>query len=219
MIWAGNRILGQADAEAERERTQAEEDLVRQEQIDALTAVGYTPEQATAAVVAGWEPTTADTKGTKLGGSAYVTGFGKVETTVRDGQEYIKLDGQEVPVNDPRVAGRIEKWDDAVHSHKAITSRFSETSDIAWSEANQGGDQEQYKSEKKPGEWATQFQRVNRLNGVSVADSDLTYNAVVRAQKEYARDYVAWSQDPKRRIKPQSPEAYVNEQLLSLIHI
>ena len=215
MIWAGNRILGQADAEAERERTQADEDLARQEQIDALTAVGYTPEQATAAVVAGWKPTTADAKGTKLGGSAHLKGIGKVDTTVRDGQEYIKVDGNEYPINDPAIAHLVEKWDESVHSHKGLTQRLETTSDAAWSEANQGAVGENYISDKKPSEWASALLDINKKNATSPSETNLSFDAVVRAQKRYAQDYVAWKENPKRSIKPQSPKAYVAEEFFA----
>ena len=214
MIWAGNRILGQADAEAERERTQAEEDLARQEQIDALTAVGYTPEQATAAVVAGWKPTAADVEGTELSGKAYIRGYGQVSMTKRDGQEYVKIDGNEVPVNDPRIAGLVESWDENVHSDKALRTQFSDTADAAWAQANQGAGEGEYVSDKRAGEWASQFKRISRMNGISVADADLTYNAVVEAQKRYAQDYVNWKAG-NTNVKPSSPEAYVNNQFFT----
>ena len=207
MEWAGEAAFAQA--EARNERDLADED--NQEKIDALTAVGYTPEQATAAVVAGWKPTETSVEGTKLSGKAYIKGYGQVSLTTRDGQEYVKIDGTEVPVNDPRIAGLVESWDENVHSDKALRTQFSDSADTAWSQANQGAGEGEYVSDKKPGEWASEFKRISRMNGISVADADLTYNAVVAAQKKYAQDYVAWKSG-KTDVKPNSPEAYVNNQ-------
>ena len=212
MQWAGQQAYAQASAREEREF--ADED--NQDKIDALTAVGYTPEQAKAAVVAGWKPTAGGQEGTKLSGKAYIRGYGQVSLTTRDGQEYVKLDGTEVPVNDPRISGLVESWDENVHSDKALRTQFSDTADAAWSQANQGAGEGEYVSDKKPGEWASQFKRISRANGISVADADLTYNAVVDAQKRYAQDYVAWKSG-KTDVKPNSPEAYVNNQFFTAL--